>query len=385
MTAETPRLFGLDAHRGLIMVVMAIDHASYFIARSHSMEIWGAPLPVYPDAFWFWTRWVTHLCAPGFFFLMGTGMTLFAGARLAHGWTEGQITRFFVLRGLLLVVLQIVVEDPAWMFGDLSAAHGAEIIRGGPMPGGGTDGLIYLGVLFALGAAMVFWSIGRRASPWLIASISLAAVATTQLFTPGPDHAQALYPVFLRVLLIPGHTNVCVVLYPVVPWLGVTGFGLLFGRLVRTDARAAARTAGWSALALLLLFLAVRAGGALGNLNDAPSGWMGFLNVVKYPPSLSFLAITLSINLALISLWPWAETCLRRASHPLLVFGRAALFFYLFHLWIYGIIGLFFRSGCGLATMYLFWLVGLALLYPACSLYNRFKQRKPLDSVWRFF
>ena len=95
--------------------------------------------------------------------------------------------------------------------------------------------------------------------------------------------------------------------------------------------------------------------------------------MVKYPPSLSFLAITLSINLALVSLWPWAESHVRRPSHPLLVFGRAALFFYLLHLWIYGILGLFFRSGCGLATMYLLWLPGLALLYPACSLYNRYQ------------
>lgn len=67
------RLPALDAQRGLIMVLMALDHASYFIARVHSLEFWGTALPVYPNAFWFWTRWVTHPCAPGFFFLMGIG------------------------------------------------------------------------------------------------------------------------------------------------------------------------------------------------------------------------------------------------------------------------------------------------------------------------
>ena len=67
------RFVSLDEHRGFLMIVMAFDHASYFVARTHSLKLWGTPLPVYPDAFWFWTRWVTRLCAPGFFFLMGTG------------------------------------------------------------------------------------------------------------------------------------------------------------------------------------------------------------------------------------------------------------------------------------------------------------------------
>ena len=94
------RIIALDAHRGLIMVLMAIDHASYFIARVHSAEFWGVALPVYSSGYWFWTRWITHLCAPGFFFLMGIGMILFADARRKAGWEEGRITGFFIIRGL---------------------------------------------------------------------------------------------------------------------------------------------------------------------------------------------------------------------------------------------------------------------------------------------
>jgi uncharacterized membrane protein len=92
----TRRFNALDAHRGLIMALMAIDHASYFIARAHSAEFWGATLPSYPNAWWFWTRWITHLCAPGFFLLMGIGMTLFAVSRLRAGWSEHRITAFFI-------------------------------------------------------------------------------------------------------------------------------------------------------------------------------------------------------------------------------------------------------------------------------------------------
>jgi uncharacterized membrane protein len=378
------RLVALDAHRGFIMVLMAIDHASYFIARVHSVEFWGAELPVYPDAFWFWTRWITHLCAPGFFFLMGIGMILFADVRRKAGWEEGRITRSFVIRGFLLIFLQLFVENPAWMLGDLSVKRGVMLIRGGAVPGGGTEGLVYLGVLFALGGTMVFWAFMQRRSSWLIGLVSAAAIMVTQLVTPGPDHVSVLYSPLARLLLIPGHTDIWVVFYPVVPWLGVTGLGLLFGRLLRRDAHRAGRVAGWAGLGGLVLFVVFRTAGGFGNLNEVPLGWMGYLNVVKYPPSLTFLAVTLGINLVLIAAWSRVEISFRSQYHPLAVFGRVALFFYLLHLWVYNLLGLLFRGGSGLFVMYGFWLLGLVILYPFCYRYNLFKGRRPLNSLWRF-
>jgi hypothetical protein len=111
---------------------------------------------------------------------------------------------------------------------------------------------------------------------------------------------------------------------------------------------------------------------------------MGFLNVVKYPPSLAFLTVTLGFNLILIASIALAERYLRSAVHPLLIFGRTALLFYLLHLWVYGFLGLFFRGGCGLAAMSAVWLVGLGILYWPCYRYDRFKRRKPGESLWRF-
>jgi len=382
--AAAQRLSALDAHRGFIMTFMAIDHASYFIARVHSAEFWGIALPVYPNALWFWTRWITHLCAPGFFFLMGIGMIFFADARRQAGWEEGRITRFFLIRGLLLILLQLFVEDLAWILGDLSRGAGVMVIRGG-VPGGGTGGMIYLGVLFALGGVMVFWGFMRRVSYWLIGLISLAAVLATQFAIPSPDHASILYPLLLRLLMIPGHTNIWQVFYPVVPWLGATGLGLLFGKLLIRDTHRTERAAGWTGLSFLVLFIVVRIAGGFGNLNEVPLGWMGFLNVIKYPPSLAFLLITLGINLLFMGVWGWTGPCLRNRYHPLLVFGRVALFFYLLHLWVYSLLGLFFKGGAGLAMMYGCWLLGLLILYPLCYGYHRFKGRKPLTSFWRFF
>jgi uncharacterized membrane protein len=382
--AGAQRFVGLDAHRGFMMVLMAIDHASYFIARVHSQEFWGTALPVYSNAFWFWTRWITHLCAPGFFFLMGIGIVLFTDARQKAGWTEGRITGFFVIRGLLLISLQLFAEDPAWMLGDLWAKPSVMVIRGGGVPGGGNDGMIYLGVLFALGGTMVFWAFMRRASSWLIGLISLAAVFVTQLAMPGPDHTATLYPPLIRLLVIPGHTDMWQIFYPVVPWLGVAGLGLLFGRLLKENKDRAERVAGWTGLGFLVLFVIIRTTGGFGNLHEVSEGWLGFLNVIKYPPSLAFLTMTLGINLIFMAIWKWNEPFLQNRYHPLLVFGRVALFFYVLHLWVYSLLGLFFTGGSGLTTMYGFWLLGLVILYPLCYRYNRFTSRKPLDSLWRF-
>ena len=379
----TGRFNALDAHRGLIMALMAIDHASYFIARAHSAEFWGVTLPSYPNAFWFFTRWVTHLCAPGFFLLMGVGMALFAVSRRKAGWSEHRITAFFVIRGILLILLQVFVENPAWSFGDKAAAPGAMTFRGG-IPGAGSGEDLYLGVLYALGGTMVFWALMRRAPSPLIALISLACVLATQWVTPDRNLASFPFSPVVRVLIIPGYTNGLTVFYPLIPWLGVTGLGLLFGRLLHEEPFRAGRITVWTATGCLILFILVRSLGSFGNLNIVPPGWMGFLNVVKYPPSLSFLAITLAINFFLIASWMRFESTFQSRFNPLLVFGRAPLFFYLLHLWLYAFLGLAFRDGSRLVTMYLVWLLGLAVLYPLCFQYARFKNRKPVTSLWRF-
>jgi hypothetical protein len=95
--------------------------------------------------------------------------------------------------------------------------------------------------------------------------------------------------------------------------------------------------------------------------------------------------MTLGINLLLMGMWGWAGRYLESRYHPLLVFGRVALFFYLLHLWVYGLLGLFFRAGSGLAVMYGCWLLGLVILYPFCYGYHRFKGYKSPTSLWRFF
>jgi uncharacterized membrane protein len=363
------------------MVLMALDHASYFIARVHPGEFWGVALPTYPDVGHCLTRLITHLCAPGFFFLMGTSMILFTDARREIGWPDRRITRFFAVRGLILIILQLLIENPAWALGTLSGA--SHTTR--PPGGGGETVLLHFGVLYALGATMIFWSFLLRFSSAVFVSLSVIAILATQALTPGAAQAGVRYSPWLRVLMIPGQTGIWQVFYPFIPWLGLAGLGLAFGRLLRQNPDRAYRGALAGGAALLLLFGLLRTLGSLGDFHARGPGWTGFFNLTKYPPSFAFILLTLGLDLLLLSVLSRAATQLRTWGKPLVLFGSTALFFYLAHLYLYALMGFAFPEGTSFRVMYLFWLLGLVLLYPACLAYRRFKERKAPESVWRFF
>ncbi len=368
------RLTALDVLRGAIMVVMALDHANLFIARQHPRpEMWTGPLPVYGSALAFFTRVVTHLAAPGFFFLMGVSMVLFADSRRKLGWTMGSIVRHLIARGLVLILLQFWVEDPAWSL----ASAGRPMLPG-------TDGPVYVGVLYGLGAAMIAGSLLLQAGTGWLLGISAASVLATQVLIPAAIQPYVPVAPVLRLLLVPGQTGNILVYYPMIPWLGLMGFGLVFGRWILQDHDRAYRRAALLGLVFLALFVGVRAVGGWGNIRPAPgSGWMAFFNVVKYPPSLAFIFLTLGVDLVLLA--ALAHVSGRAGFHPLSVFGSSPLFFYVAHLYLYGILGLTFGpKGTGLGPMYLLWLAGLVILYPLCRAFSRFKQQRPSDSLWRF-
>lgn len=363
------------------MAIMALDHASYFVAHVHPGEFWGLPLPEYTDALSFLTRFVTHLCAPGFFFLMGVSVTMLASSRRHAGWTDSAIRRHLITRGLLLIIIQLLVENPAWLLGPLSKAGHAP-------PGGGDTVLLHFGVLYGLGAAMIVCALLLRLNSVVVIAVSIAAVIVTQLLTPGPSEVEVLYSPLVRLLLIPGRSQIVQAYYPLVPWLGLAGFGLVFGRWMLSNRAQASRSAAVIGVAFLALFAVVRVIGGFGNIHPVQGpGWIAFLNVTKYPPSLVFVLFTLGVDLLLLAIFSRLGDGLERWAKPLVVFGRSALFFYIAHLYLYGLIGLVFArpDGAGIALMYPFWGAGLALLYFLCRWYGGFKRQKPADSVWKFF
>jgi len=376
---SSSRLIPVDALRGLIMIFMALDHASYFLAKVHLSEWWGIPLPQYTSSLAFLTRFVTHPCAPGFFFLLGLSMVFFAESRHRLGWSNAQIRRYFLWRGLLLITLQLFIENVAWALVPAAAKE--------TTPGSTELIFIYLGVLYALGLSMIICAWLLRLRPSIMMGAGLVAVLMTQFLTPGSGSVSRLYHPLLRAILIPGQTGFLRVKYPVIPWLGVALLGMALGRKMVRDPQRAFRLAFLFGSGALVLFPIVRViGRPLGDFHSpANSGWIAFLNLTKYPPSLAFILVTLGIDLLLLALLSRMEETLQRWGKPLLVFGRTALFFYLVHLYIYGLTGLAFPNGIPFGWMCLLWLGGLVLLYFLCSRYARFKAQKATNSIWRMF
>ena len=382
-SSKNRRLLSLDAMRGLIMVLMALDHASFFLAKTHSHEFWGTAMPCYDSAMPFLFRAVTHLCAPGFFLLMGVGMALFIAGRIREGWGNRRVTRFFLIRGLMLIAVQQFLENPAWYLGSLGTAAGAFTFRGGPIPGGGASSEFYLGVLYGLGSTMVVWGLFFRLPSSAVMALSMAAIGLTQVVISEFADPQALYPPFLRMLVIPGHSDAWMVFYPTIPWMGITGLGMVLGRLLRGHSAGVARSLWISGAGALVFFVILRLLNGFGNFHGAAPGWIGFFNLTKYPPSLSFLLLTTGIDLLLLRAWMWLESRRLSGGRTLAVFGSSPLFFYITHLYLYAFMGWAFPNGMGLAQMVPFWVAGLLILYPLCLWYGRFKQRRPTDSLWR--
>ncbi|MGD9905144.1 MAG: heparan-alpha-glucosaminide N-acetyltransferase domain-containing protein [Vicinamibacterales bacterium] len=120
MAAPASRLPSLDVLRGLIMVVMALDHVGLMVGRFHSQEMWAGAWTRYDAALPFLTRFITHVCAPGFFLLMGAGLALMAESRAQQGWSSARVTGAIVTRGLLLVAVATFLEVPAFLVATLS-------------------------------------------------------------------------------------------------------------------------------------------------------------------------------------------------------------------------------------------------------------------------
>jgi len=370
MKNRSSRLHSLDSLRGAIMILMALDHAVFFVAKRHPLEYWGHPLPQYQDALLFLRRLSSHLCAPGFFFLMGVSMVLFADSRRRRGWTEGRIMRHFVARGLLLALIQQFVVNPAWFLGAMGST---EMLKSAGPSGGGT---VYfnLDVLYCIGACMIALALLLRAREMVVLAVSLGAILATQVLMPSPENVGSPYSPLLRLLLIPGQTGVLLVNYPLIPWLGVSGLGIVSGRLILRDRERACRWLPVAGAILLGLFATVRIIGGFGNFHPPDgSDWISFLNLTKYPPSLAFIALTLGVDLLLLAFL--AKLALAE-QHPLLIFGRTALFFYIVHMYAYALGGLLFPEGAASPIVYLIWFGGLALLYPLCSWYGDFERRK---------
>jgi uncharacterized membrane protein len=376
------RIESVDLVRGLIMILMALDHVrDFFGALGADPTNLATTTPGL-----FLTRWITHICAPVFFLLAGTG-AWFSGQRRGRG----ALTRFLLTRGLWLIVLELTVMRFLLQF---NVDYKVTIIT----------------VLWALGWSMIVLAGLSYLPTWLIAVIGSVMIAGHNLLDGiQASSLGALAPLWSVLhgpgFLINNEHHVVLVSYALIPWVGVTALGYVLGQLYQWDAE---RRRKW----LLGLGLGLTAGFVLLrfiNVYGDPVPWsaqkspaltvLSFINANKYPPSLLFLLMTLGPALLLLRAF---DGGMPRWIRPALVYGKVPLFYFIVHFllihllavaaaWIrFGdVSGLFQSPGldrfpftapagwpASLPAIYLIWAGVVIALYPLCRWYAGVKVRR---------
>jgi uncharacterized membrane protein len=365
------RAVALDALKGLIMIVMALDHTHSFLVKYDGVkEIWYQKAIYNHDLWDFAGRYVSHLAAPGFFFMMGMGMVLLVQSRKKVGWDDAKVFQSFLKRGAILILLQFTLENLAWFERSHNPLH-----------------FLSTGVLSTLGACMILGGFMMRFRAVGVAVISAVALLATALIirslAPAAHSGQSLV---MTLLFVAGQSGEIKVNYPIVPWLGVTGLGMLYGWYWAADRVRGYRAALYLGLGLIAAFVVMRPFDGFWNYRMPIDGSvLAFLQATKYPPSLSWLSLMMGANFLIIWLFWKGEALVEKGAPMLLAYGRSALFFYIVHLHIYAVMSMiFFNEHKTIVSMAgVLWLVGLAILWPLCAWYGRFKAGKDADSIWR--
>jgi len=385
--AVPSRLQSIDSVRGLIIIFMALDHIGMLMVRRHSSEYWGGVWTQYDDTMTlqFILRLLSHLCAPGFFLWMGFGMAKMIDSRMQAGWSAITLHRFFLIRGLVLILISQFIETPAWVIGLLSANESESFSA---VPGSGPDPYINISVIFALGSTMVVLGalplkLQRWSWVWLVLAVSVTLVC--YVLVPDASQVQVEYQLWQRMLLVAGQAGPVLVVYPLLPWLAIACLGMALGSYQGRYGDKVFPVAAGIGLVMVVFALFLRWYGGFGNFRlPRDNGVIEFLNVIKYPPSIIFVAWMVGINLMLAGLFvrkPLAGSAIARA---LAVYGKAPLFFYIAHLYLFAVLGaLLFRDGTSYAMGIGVGAVGLIALYFGCQRYEQFKLAKPATSFWR--
>ena len=364
------RLTGIDVVRGAVMVLMAIDHV-----RVYS----GVPAGG-PTAGVFFTRWVTHFCAPAFVFLAGTSAFLL-GRKLND---PSALARYLVTRGLVLIALELTLIHASWQFSlDYSFILG--------------------GVIWLLGWCMVLMAGLVRFSPKAVGIFGVVVMIGQTLIRPIAQALPGAAP-FWKFLYLGGGIELgstgstFSVLYNIVPWIGVMAAGYGFGTIMIKDPdlrrRLCIRIGLSATIAFLVLGTVVT---MVGGDSDGIPFVFRLLEQNKYRDSQLFLMMTLGPMIAVL---PFAETMRGWPARVLETFGRVPLFYYLLHIPLIHAVSLivwYLRDGAvhaerfasapyvsipenerwSLPLLYLVFAIVVSLLYPACAWYAKVKARHP--------
>jgi uncharacterized membrane protein len=377
------RIESIDILRGLVMLIMAIDHTRDFF---HQTAFTDDPLNLStttPQLFL--TRWITHFCAPTFVFLSGTSAFL-AGQRK----TKKELSGFLIKRGIWLVLVEIVIMNFALTFNPLY-------------------NIIFLQVIWAIGWSMILLGLFVRTSTKLIAAVGIILVFGHNIIDymqlPKEGTAHVLWSMFFtaRGSVVPyAETRLLIFTYAILPWTGVLFLGYCFGTVYKKiDDEIKRRKVMLSiGFATVLFFIVVR----FINLYGDPAHWsvqknslytfFSFINTTKYPPSLCY--ITMTIGPALIFLSSM-ETVTNKATNILSTYGRVPFFYFVLHFYLIHIICVVFffatghtskdivdanvpflfrpqNFGFGLPVVYAIWLFVVLVLYKPCKWFDQYRR-----------
>jgi uncharacterized membrane protein len=377
-TIKRPRLESVDLLRGAVMVIMALDHVRDYLGypgmNPVNLDVTTLPL--------FFTRWITHICAPVFFLLTGTGAYLSLDRK-----SKRELSWFLFTRGCWLIFVELVpLRCLGFQFNfDFHVT------------------MVF--ILCALGCSMIALSGLVFLPDWMVITIGAGMILTHNLL----DNIQSTIRIFILLhqpgflLNTPQHQVFLV--YPIIPWIGVTAAGYGLGSIYRWPSE---RRRAFLLRLGVLLTIAFPTLRWINRYGD-PSRWsvqksaastvLSFLNTTKYPPSLLFLLMTLGPALIFLGIVDRGTPHLMR---PVLVFGRVPMFYYVLHIPLihliaialcfarYGHIYWMFQSptlaqfpvrfppgwGFSLPAIYLVWALVVIALYPLCLWYSRLKQRR---------
>jgi uncharacterized membrane protein len=359
------RVATIDWMRGLVMILMIVDHASMAFDGSHidhdSAWYADATTMALPSGEFF-TRWLTHLCAPTFVFLAGTSLAISIERRVIKGADAWSIDKNILTRGAVIALM-----DPTLIsFG---------------------SGWWTFSVLTAIGLAMIAMTVVRRLPTWALVSFGVGWLAFGEVVTGWLWSPPGNTSVIASVLVAPYDTPRLSIKYALLPWLAIMTLGWVFGRHLIRYAAGQSRVSGrkvlwWCGAAGLVTFAVVRGINGYGNmfLPRADHSWQQWLHVSKYPPSLTYAALELGILCLCLAFLRTIEPKIGvRENGPFFVFGQTAMFFYLVHRLAFEIPATYFglRGVGGLGTTWAVAAVMLVLMYPACRWYRTFKAAHP--------
>ncbi|OLN27814.1 heparan-alpha-glucosaminide N-acetyltransferase domain-containing protein [Desulfosporosinus metallidurans] len=383
IASNSSRLPFLDRTRGLIMLFMALDHALFFWS-SGRINNEGLPLLVKGAVTYnpfgnssllaYLIMVLSSICAPGFLFIAGYVLALSIKKRQLAGTPSSSISHHLWRRGLLLLFLQVFIASPAFNLPMVIQAGSLSIVTLGTF--------LSLSILSTFGISFLFLLLGRHISPWKLFGVSGLLYLLSQLFLPSFTKSfpfnQAIEQALQNILVLPVPFSPVSLVnnnFPVIPWFFPMALGWLYGHTY-TEKRGVAyeaRRFAFSGVSSLALFFIFRLAG-IGDYLHADGTLQGFFGLSKYPPSPDYFLLYLGLVFLLL----FAFYKLPRSSRlggVLENFGRAPLFFYNTHLWLYAAVPALMANFNGYSLIFGvgIWLLGLIILYPLCRGYLTWK------------